>query len=171
MAERTAAATSGGGDERRRRSYHARMGPGLFRLLCNVYPPYLGAGIRVAHVAPDWRHIRVVMSLRFYNRNYVGTHFGGSLFSMTDPFFMIMVMKNLGDQYLVWDKAGEIEFVAPGRGRVTADLALTADDLDELRARTTDGGKYLRWFETAILGADRQVVARVRKQLYVRRRA
>jgi hypothetical protein len=39
-----------------------------FKRLINIYPPYLGAGVRVRSVSPDFRHIRVEMALRWYNR-------------------------------------------------------------------------------------------------------
>ena len=141
-----------------------------FRHVVNWYGPYLGAGIHVTHVADDWRSLRVELRSRFYNRNYVGTHFGGSLFAMADPFFMIMVMRNLGRDYVVWDKAAEIEFVSPGRGTVSAEFRLTDADLDDLRAHTADGSKYLRWFAVDVVGGDGTIVAKVRKQLYVRRK-
>ena len=57
----------------------------LFRLMMNLYPPFLGAGIRVKRVTSDYREIDVEMGLHFYNRNFVGTHFGGNLLAMTDP--------------------------------------------------------------------------------------
>jgi len=141
-----------------------------FRHLVNLYPPYLGAGIRVAEISPDWRYLRVRMALRWYNRNYVGTHFGGSLYAMTDPFFMIMVMKNLGPEYIVWDRAAEIEFVSPGRGTVSAEFRLTEADLEGMRTHTEGGAKHLCWLETQVHGTAGAIVARVRKQLYVRRR-
>lgn len=141
-----------------------------FRHVLNWYGPYLGAGVHVAAISDDWRHVRVELRSRFYNRNYVGTHFGGSLFAMTDPFYMIMVIRNLGSTYIVWDKAAEIEFVAPGRGTVAAEFRLTDEDLADLRANTANGGKYLRWFPVDVVGEDGKVVARVRKQLYVRRK-
>jgi len=146
------------------------MGPRWFRHVVNCYPPYLGAGVRVTEIAPDWRRLRVEMPLRWYNRNYVGTHFGGSLYSMTDPFLMIMVIRNLGDGYVVWDKAASIEYVAPGRGRVSAEFTLTEEVLDELRAQTAGGQKYLRWFEIDVLGPGGELIARVKRQLYVRRK-
>jgi acyl-coenzyme A thioesterase PaaI-like protein len=144
---------------------HARW----MRRLFNLYPPFLGAGIRVTDISPDWRHLRVRMPLRWYNRNYVGTQFGGSLYTMTDPFLMIMVMRNLGPDYVVWDKAAEIEFVAPGRGAVTAVFALTDEQLDDIRANTGDS-RHLPWFSVDVKADDGSVVARVRKQLYVRRK-
>jgi acyl-coenzyme A thioesterase PaaI-like protein len=140
------------------------------RRLFNIYPPFLGAGIRVSEIADDWRYLKVTLRLRWWNRNYVGTHFGGSLYVMTDPFLMIMAMRNLGSDYVVWDRAAEIEFIAPGRGTVTAEFRLNDADLDEMRARTADGAKYLPWFSVDVVGEDGSPIARVRKQLYVRRR-
>ena len=86
----------------------------LLRFAMNLYPPFLGRA-SVRHIAGDFREVRVRMGLNRLNRNYVGTQFGGSLYAMTDPFFMLMLMENLGRDYVVWDKAANIEFVSPGR--------------------------------------------------------
>ena len=140
------------------------------RRALNWYPPLRFAGVRVLEIADDWRHARVVLRRRWYNRNYVGTHFGGSLFAMTDPFWMIMTLRRLGDDYIVWDKAAEIEFVAPGREDVYAEFHVDDAMLDEIRAATATGEKYLRWCETVVATRTGEVIARVRKQLYVRRK-
>ncbi|MFT4256157.1 MAG: DUF4442 domain-containing protein [Pseudoxanthomonas sp.] len=134
----------------------------------NLWPPFLFAGIHVAELAPDWRHARVELRLRPWNRNYVGTHFGGSLFAMTDPFWMLLLMETLGKDYFVWDKAAEIEFVKPGKGVVFAEYRLEDAVVGEIRAATASGEKCLRWFPVDVLDAQGEVVARVRKQLYVR---
>ncbi|HEY6940930.1 DUF4442 domain-containing protein [Dokdonella sp.] len=147
------------------------MTPRRLRRLMNLWPPFLFAGIRVLDIGEDWRSARVALRLRWYNRNYVGTHFGGSLFAMTDPFWMILVMRGLGRDYIVWDKAGGIEFVAPGREAVYADFRVDDALLDGIRSATAHGDKCLRWCETVVCTARGEVVARVRKQLYVRRKA
>ncbi|MFA5591312.1 MAG: DUF4442 domain-containing protein [Lysobacteraceae bacterium] len=144
------------------------MKPRHLRRIFNLWPPFLFAGIRVREIAPDWRHARVQLKLAWYNRNYVRTQYGGNLFSMTDPFWMILVMQNLGPDYVVWDKAAEIEFVAPGREDVFADFQLESAVLDELRQAAAGGDKVLRWFDTEVKTASGELVARVRKQLYVR---
>jgi acyl-coenzyme A thioesterase PaaI-like protein len=108
--------------------------------------------------------------MRPWNRNYVGTHFGGSLFAMTDPFWMLLLLHAIGDDHIVWDRAGAIEFDKPGRGTVTAEFRLDDEVLDDLRAATAGGGKILRWFDTPIHDAGGDVVAHVRKQLYLRRK-
>ena len=147
------------------------MSPAGLRRLLRVWPPFLFSGIRVEAWSDDWRYARVRLKLAWYNRNYVGSHFGGLLFAMTDPFWMIMTMNALGRDYIVWDKAATIDFVAPGREDVYAEFLLDEAVLDELRAATAGGGKLLRWFEVDVKTAHGEVVARVRKQLYVRRKA
>lgn len=140
------------------------------RRYMNWWPPFLFSGIRVAEVSDDFRRARVELRQRWYNRNYVGSHFGGSLFAMTDPFWMIMLLRNLDGGYLVWDQAAEIVFVKPGRGTVRCDFHLDGDTLDTIRAGTADGGKYLHWFAMEVRDEAGDVVARLRKQVYVRRK-
>lgn len=144
------------------------MSPRLFRLGLNLWPPFLFTGIHVTELADDWRHARVELRLRFWNRNYVGTHFGGNLFAMTDPFWMLLMLHQLGRDHYVWDKAAEIEFVRPGRGTVWTRFDLDEATLTELRQQAACGDKVLHWFDNAILDAQGEIVARVRKQVYLR---
>ena len=142
----------------------------MLRFLMNVWPPYVGAGIRVRHIAPDFRSATVDMRLRWSNRNYVGTHFGGSLYAMADPFLMVMLLHNLGGQYRVWDKSGSIEYIAAGRGRVWARVELSENDLEQIRRMTEAGDKHLHLFNVDIKDDEGMVVARVEKVIYIRRR-
>ena len=144
--------------------------PGTMRRILNLWPPFLCSGIRVTELAPDWRIARVELRSRPWNRNYVGVHFGGNLFAMTDPFWMLLTMHALGGDFIVWDQAASIEFLKPGRGTVHARFLLDEAVLDQLRAATAGGDKYLHWFETDIVDEAGDVVARVRKQVYVRRK-
>ncbi|CAA9330081.1 MAG: FIG01211262: hypothetical protein [uncultured Lysobacter sp.] len=146
------------------------MKSSVFRLILNLWPPFLFPGIRVTALSDDYRRARVELRMRPWNRNYVGTHFGGSLFAMTDPFWMLLVMRSLGRDYIVWDKSGEIEFVKPGRGTVHATFELDDEVFAHLRAASATGDKVLHWFSTDIVDGSGEVVARVRKQLYLRRK-
>jgi acyl-coenzyme A thioesterase PaaI-like protein len=132
------------------------------------WPPFLCAGIKVKSFADDFRDAVVEMKLGRLNRNAVGTHFGGSLYAMTDPFCAIMLMHNLGREYLVWDKAGSIEYVAPGRGTVSAHFTLTEARLQEIRSQAAKGEKVLPEFSVEIRDKSGTLVALVRKTLYVR---
>ena len=146
------------------------MKPSTLRRGMNLWPPFLFSGIHVASIAGDWRSARVELRMRPWNRNYVGPHFGGSLFAMTDPFWMILVKERLGPDHYVWDQAGEIEFLKPGRGTVHATFELEDGTVEAIRSATADGAKHLHWFQTEVTGAEGDVIARVRKQVYARRK-
>ena len=138
--------------------------------MMNIWFPFLFSGIRITKISDDFRYVKVELSSHWYNKNYVGTHFGGSLFAMTDPFWMIMILRNLGDEYIVWDKAADIEFVKPGRGLVTAEFKLEQSMLDELIEAAAGNEKVLRWFDILVTDSQSDLVAKVRKQVYVRRK-
>jgi hypothetical protein len=140
----------------------------LIRLL-NFYPPYLGAGVRV-RVSQDLRTFHVRMKLHWWNRNYVGTHFGGSLYTMCDPFFMLILVEALGRGYVVWDKAAAIRFRRPGKGRVSATFHIPQERIDEIRGAADAQGKVEPVFQVEVLDGEGQVVAEVEKILYVRRK-
>ena len=140
------------------------------RRVLNWWPPFLFSGIRVTAISDADMSARVELKLRWYNRNAVGAHFGGSLFAMTDPFWMLLTMRALGSGYIVWDQAADILFVAPGRGTVTAEFRIDPATLDAIRGAAANGEKVLHWFEADVRAADGSVVARVRKQVYVRRK-
>ena len=110
------------------------------------------------------------MKLRWYNRNYVGTHFGGSLAAMTDPFYMLMLIHILGSEYIVWDKTSTIDFIAPGRGTVTARFRLKDDQIAAIKNETADGKAYFPALSVDIVNESGEVVACVNKKLYVRKK-
>ncbi|MEQ8330287.1 MAG: DUF4442 domain-containing protein [Longimicrobiales bacterium] len=144
--------------------------PDALKARINAYGPYQGAGIRVTHVAVDASEIRVEMPLTESNTNLVGTHFGGSLYAMVDPHLMILLMARLGPEYVVWDRAAAIDFLRPGTGTVRATLRITEEEVEAIRAAAADGQKHLPEWTVEILDEADQVVASVRKTLYVRKR-
>ncbi len=138
----------------------------LLRML-SLWPPYLGAGIRV-RASADLRTFDVRMKLRLWNRNYVNTHFGGSLYSMCDPFFMLILVQALGRGYVVWDKAATIRFRRPGKGTVRATFHIPQERVEEIRAAADRGEKIEPVFTAEVLDEQGEVVAEVEKLLYVR---
>lgn len=139
------------------------------RDMLNEWGPFRAQRIDVVEVAKDWSYAVVRLDLQADNGNYYGTAFGGSLFSMVDPFFVLLALQQLGDGYVVWDKAAEIDFRRPGVQPVTARIEMPAEVVEELRAAAADGAKVLRWFEVDLVAEDGTVVATSRRQLYVRR--
>jgi uncharacterized protein DUF4442 len=136
----------------------------------NLWPPFLGMGIRVQQIAPDMKSIDVEMKLRWWNANYVGTHFGGSLFAMTDPFYMLMLMANLGRDYIVWDKAASIRYRKPGKGTVRAEFRLTDAQLDDICEKLKTLPKWEPVFKVEVKDADGNVIAEVEKVLHVKKK-
>ena len=136
----------------------------------NRYPPYLGAQIRVTHLAEDASELRVEMPLTDANVNLVGTHFGGSLYAMVDPHLMIMLKVRLGPGYVVWDQAATIDFLRPGRGTVHATVRVTDEEVEAIRSATVDGAKHLPRWQLEIRDGEDGLVATVLKTLYVRKR-
>jgi hypothetical protein len=136
----------------------------------NFWPPFLGAGIRIRYIAPDMKSVDVEMKLRWWNANYVGTQFGGSLFAMADPFYMLMLMANLGQGYIVWDKAASIRYRKPGKGTVRAEFRLSDSQIEEIREKLTTLPKYEPLFSVEIKDEAGVVIAEVEKVLHVRKK-
>lgn len=141
---------------------------GLFKHLLNVWPPFLAAGVSVDYIRRDFKTVHVSMNLRWFNRNYVGTHFGGSLYAMTDPFYMLMLIQLLGKDYIVWDKAASIRFCKPGKGRVRALFTLTDEEFTILHAELELKGKTELHKTVKVVDAQGDTVAEVQKTVYIR---
>ena len=109
----------------------------LFMRLVSLYPPYLGAGVRVSYPKDDVHRI---------------------------------VVRNLGPGYLVWDKAAQIEFLRPGRGRVTATFHVPPEKIAEIREAADRGEKVEPVLVAEIVADDGELVARVTKRLWVRKK-
>tara|TARA_Y100000588_G_C14208922_1_gene905852 strand:+ start:911 stop:1360 length:450 start_codon:yes stop_codon:yes gene_type:complete len=133
-----------------------------------LWPPFLGAGIRVKSFNEDFTQITVQMKLRFWNKNYVGTHFGGSLYTMTDPFYMLILIHFLGKGFHVWDKSAKIRYVKPGRGTVYAHFKVTQDRLKQLKDDVIQNGIHEEQFMIQVLNESSEVVAEITKTIHIR---
>jgi acyl-coenzyme A thioesterase PaaI-like protein len=137
----------------------------------NFYGPFLGAGVKLQKMSKDYRHATVTMNLTFYNKNYMGTQFGGSLYAMVDPWYMLMLIKNLGNDYIVWDKAATINFRKPGKGKVIAEFNLTDAHIEEIRATLVTQNKMDYIFKVEIKDTAGKLIAEVDKVLYIRKKS
>ena len=148
----------------------ARLLKRHLRAVLNLWPPLLGAGIRVTHLDAEWREIDVEMKLRFWNTNFVGTHYGGSLYSMTDPFYMLMLIHNLGGDYIVWDKAAHIRFRKPGKGRLLAQFRLSQEQIEDIRRELQTQARIEPAYLVEVKDESGTVIAEVQKVLQVRKK-
>ena len=144
------------------------MKPAVFRWMMNLYVPFLGAGVHIERINDDYTEIDVRMRLTRFNRNYVGTQFGGSLYSMTDPFYMLMLMQHLAKDHVVWDQAAHIDFISPGRGTVYARFRLTPEQISDFRAQAATGKAIRPVLHVEVVNEAGEVIARVQKTLYIR---
>ena len=152
------------------KKHQMKFTPKLLKIALNFYPPYLGAGVKVTYISENWKELHVSMALRWFNRNAVGTHFGGSLYSMIDPHLMLLLMQLLGKNYLVWDKSADIEFVKASKSKVTSIIKVTNEDLEIIRNKTASGEKYFSNFVVEIRDTNNDMIARIKKTIYVRKK-
>lgn len=138
--------------------------------LMNFYPPYIGAGIRIKHISQDFRRAEIQMKLRWWNKNLVGTHFGGSLMSMSDPFYMLLLMQSLGREYIVWDKASSINFRRPGTGTVTCVFEINETLLNQIRDEVAVLGKKDYVLPLKIVNEAGKTICDLQKTIYVRKK-
>lgn len=139
--------------------------------LINLYPPYLGAGIRLTEVSETGNRFVVTMRQTWFNKNINGTHFGGSLYSMCDPFYVFAAHAVFKKDYILWDKSACIKYVRPGKGKVKGVFEIPMERLHEMKAEVDEKGKMLYTFETVITDEQDKVVAEIEKTIYVKKKS
>lgn len=147
-----------------------RIGPKFLQRFMRIWPPYLGAGIKPEYISEDASRAIVTHKPNILTRNLVGTAFGGTMLSMTDPFFMFAGVYGLGKEYLVWDVGVEAQFIKPGKGKITADFQVADETWDLIRRKTANGDKYFHWFDVEITDEQGETVAIIRRQVYFRKK-
>lgn len=133
----------------------------------NIFPAYRGSGGRVTYIADDYREVRVKLPLSWRTRNYVGTIYGGSIYASIDPIYMLMLVKNLGSGYTVWDKAANIRFKKPGRETLFARFLIDDDELNEIRRILENESKVDRIYNVELANKEGAVHALIEKTIYV----
>ena len=141
-----------------------------FRWGFNLFPAYRGTGARITYISADDREIRVRIPLSWRTRNYVGTIFGGSLYGAVDPLYMIILIRTLGPEYVVWDKSAAVRFRKPGKTELYARCLVTDEELAEIRAATASGQSVDRIYHIELADAQGVVHAEVEKKVYIRRK-
>ncbi len=145
-----------------------KMTPRKLRFGLNIWFPFRFTGIKVLEFRDDWSYAKVRLKKSWYNQNAVGTHFGGSLFAMTDPFYMLMAYYQIGKDYLVWDKKAEIKFIKASRKPVFAEFHLPNELLEDWKTQLQTEDKIEPKFEVDIKDAEGNMIAKVWKTLYIK---
>lgn len=143
----------------------------LWRYAYNLIPAYRGTGARIDHIGHEWRYVRVRVPYNWRTRNLLGAVFGGSLYGAIDPLYMTLLRRNLGEEFVVWDKAAAIEFLRPGRETLYAECSVDDEELAAIRAALDPGESTDREYVVSLVDETGVVHAVCRKTLYVKREA
>ncbi|HNQ15801.1 MAG TPA: DUF4442 domain-containing protein [Pyrinomonadaceae bacterium] len=146
------------------------MGKILDRIKFNLFPAFRGTGARIEEISDDYRRIRIRIPLNWRTRNYVGTIYGGSMYGAVDPIYMIMLIKNLGSEYVVWDKAATIRFKKPGKETLFAEFRLDQREINEIKLILRDQKSVDRIYTVEITDSAGTVHCVVEKTLYIARK-
>mgnify|MGYP000627733329 CR=1 FL=1 len=144
--------------------------PNVVKFALNIWPPFWGAGIKITRISDDFREVNMHLKLRWWNKNANRTQYGGSIFSLTDPVYSLMLMGILGEQYYVWDKEASINFIKPGQSDLYANFEITQNHLDEIYQKTALGDKCFPEFIILVKDKNGNVVSEVQRKLYVRKK-
>jgi acyl-coenzyme A thioesterase PaaI-like protein len=136
----------------------------------NLFPAYRGTGGRITFIGNDWREVRVKLPLNWRTRNYVGTIYGGSMYSAVDPIYMIMLIKTLGPDYIVWDKAAVIRFKQPGTTTLLAKFFITDEELNAIKTALATLPSVERLCRVELVDTEGVVHAAIDKTVFIKRR-
>ena len=142
----------------------------LWRWALNFFPAYRGTGGRVTYMSDDYTEVHVRLPLSWRTRNYVGTIYGGSIYGAVDPVYMIMLVKLLGRDYVVWDKAASIRFRRPGRTTLRAKFVLDGSEVEAIKSELQGRKSVDRVYKVNLVDDAGKVHAEVEKTLYIARR-
>ncbi len=142
----------------------------LHRWYFNFFPAFRGTGARITYLADDFREIRIRLPLSWRTRNYVGTIYGGSMYACVDPIYMVMLIRNLGRSYEVWDKAATIRFRRPGRSTLYARMAIDQQELDDITTALEAEPSTERVYDIDLIDDIGIAHSSVRKTIFIRKR-
>ncbi|HLA95903.1 MAG TPA: DUF4442 domain-containing protein [Pyrinomonadaceae bacterium] len=138
-----------------------------FRWGFNLFPAYRGTGGRITYIAGNWHEVQVKLPLNWRTRNYVGTIFGGSIYASIDPIYMLMLIKILGPEYVVWDKAANVRFRKPGKSTLYIDFRLSDEEINEIKRLAETARSIDRIYDLELKDKDGVVHAQIEKTLYI----
>jgi hypothetical protein len=139
----------------------------LFKILFNYSPMYKRTNARLISVSEDLHKVKIKISLNYKNKNYMGTMFGGSMLSATDPIYMIQLLQILGDDYVVWDKATNIRFKKPANQHSYALFAFTSDEIIQIKEDVATKNEIDLLKTLTIESNSNQIFAVVEKTIYI----
>lgn len=139
----------------------------LTRIIFNYFPAFWSTGAKVTYLAADYKEIRLKLPLSWRTRNYVGTIFGGSMFASTDVLYFLLVLNNLGKNYIVWDKASCIRFKNPGKGTLYTKAVLSDEEIEIIKTELLNTDKIDRVYFLDLIDETGDICASIEKTIHI----
>ena len=140
----------------------------LNRILFNYFPAFWSTGAKVTYLAADYKEVHLKLPLNWRTRNYVGTIFGGSIFSSTDVLYFLLVLKNIGEDYVVWDKASSIRFKKPGKGTLYTKAFISDEEIEIIKTELLNTDKIDRVYYLDLIDEEGDICASIEKTIHIR---
>lgn len=144
--------------------------PRLFAAAMSAYPPLFAAGVRIRDIPDDWSSAHLILKVNRLNSNAHGAAFGGSLFSMTDAMFGMLVMQRLGREYEAWTRTGTFQYINPGRNNAHATIRVTDAMVEQIKHEIASDGFCNIPYTTVITNDDGSTVGIGQQELHCRLR-
>lgn len=139
----------------------------LFKFFFNISPMYRRSTGKVVRVSKGFWEVDVKIPISYKNRNYAGTIFGGSLFSATDPIYMVQLIQIIGTDYIVWDKSSIVNFKRPANTDVFVEFRFSPAEVEQLKADVADQKELDITKMVVIKNASGKVICEIEKTIYV----
>lgn len=142
--------------------------PKLFKWAFNLSPMYRRSTARIQSVSEDLSKICIKLPINYKNRNYMGTIFGGSMFSSVDPIPMVQLIHLTDHQYVIWDKSAEIYFKRPAHVDLYADFIYTKEELQEIEERVKTENEIVIVKTTQLTDKNKKnLYCEIKKTIYI----
>ena len=142
----------------------------LYKHFFNFFPAYRGTGGRVVAISHDFKKVKIKLPLNWRSRNYVKTIYGGSIYGAVDPMYMLMLIKILGNDYIVWDKAATIRFIKPGRSTLFATFEIENEEIESIKKQLETERAIDRCYTVDLVNEEGVIHASVDKIIYLRKK-
>lgn len=144
------------------------MGKGnAFKFLFNISPMYRGTGGRLIEVHDNLQYVKIKLPLNYKTKNYVGTLYGGHMYSCVDGIFMVQLINILKDDYVVWDKSATIRFRRPGNQTLYAEFELSDEFIQQIKTEIAELNEKDYTLHVDIKDKDGKLYAEVEKVIYI----
>lgn len=139
----------------------------IYRYGFNWSPMYRRSTARIIDVSDDLHKVTISMTPNWKNRNFVGTIFGGSMLSATDPIYMIQLMQILGEDYVVWDKSVEAYYKKPAKSRIYGEFIFSAIEIKYLKDNIAKSNEMDIIKTMSLVDGKQNIIATFNKTLYI----